>query len=103
MYNYKILLLFGDQVNPQLTPVQSSDTNAMIAGGLVCGTVLVAVVIIVAVCYVRRRDKGKQLRYLEKGANSAPRMTEVADLANGQKVLQKTKRTTMFTSILKQS
>ncbi|KAH9513820.1 Protocadherin-9 [Bulinus truncatus] len=79
-------LLIHFQLNPKLTPVHNSDVNAMIAGGLVCGTVLVAVAVVLAVCFVRRRDKGKQLRYLDsKRANSTqPRIAEDANASKAQ-------------------
>ncbi|XP_012938740.1 protocadherin-7-like [Aplysia californica] len=74
-------LLLTVMVNPVSSPVSSTDSNAMIALGLVCGTMFLAAIIVLVVCFLRRRDRNRKLRYLDnKGKNSAPRVLDAAAL-----------------------
>lgn len=62
-------------MNPELQPLQSFETTFMLVIGLVCGTVPLAAIFIAVFCFMKRREKGKPLRYLDnKYGNSAPRV-----------------------------
>ncbi|RUS85545.1 hypothetical protein EGW08_006688 [Elysia chlorotica] len=76
------------KVDPGMEAVTSSDNNAAIAAGLVCGTALLAAAVVAIVCFVRRRDrggagKGKSLRYLDRAMednSGSPRVLDASQL-----------------------
>nr|KAG5689977.1 hypothetical protein BaRGS_033658 [Batillaria attramentaria] len=54
------------KLNPDSQPIATETNNAVIVISIVCATVVVAVIIVLIVCWVRRRDKGKELQYVNK-------------------------------------
>ena len=54
------------KLNPESQPVTSEDDKAVIVIIIVCATIFIAVVIVIVVCLVRRRDKGTELKYVNK-------------------------------------